>query len=141
MNVIHKLSAALVAIASLTAADHAMARCSKSLQITWWSAGSQWHNFGCRQPSGSWVNLASFYLNSSWKGNWGTVNLYNGTASQISGLTQQGAWVSGCSADDFTGGGNTPVYLNWNGSGLIGMTHPSCNQAFLARLYAETFNN
>jgi hypothetical protein len=141
MNVFRKMSAALVAIASLTAGNDAMAACSKSLQVAWWSGGSQHHWFSCRQPSGSNVILAYFYLNSTTSGNYGTVNLQNGTAAQISGKTQSGGWVSGCSADDFSGGGNSPVYLNWNGSGNIGFSHPSCSQAFLARLYAETFNN
>ena len=141
MNVFRKMSAALVAIASLTAATEAMAACSKSYQGAWWSAGSQHFWLSCTQPSGSNVTLAYFYLNSTSSGNYGTVNLHNGTVAQISGKTQSGGWVSGCSADDFSGGGNTPVYLNWNGSGNIGWPHPSCSQAFQVRLYAETFNN
>lgn len=140
MNVLRKIGAALVAIASLTAANDAMAACSKSRQVPWWSVGSQHHWLSCTQPSGSWVNLAYFYLNDT-PARHATVNLHNGTAAQISGLTQNGSWVSGCYAEDFSGGGNSPVYLNWNGSGNFGSSHPNCSQAFHARLYAETFHN
>ena len=138
MKVFHKLSVALVAIASLTAAGHAMASCSKSKTVAWWSGGQQHYWHSC-WSNGNWLNLAYFFLDSTVQGNYGTVNLYDGTVAQINGKTQSGGWVSGCSADDFTGGGNTPVYLNWNGLNNIGGPNPGCSQAFLARLYAESF--
>ncbi len=133
MNVFRKMSAALVAIASLTAADHAMAACSASWQGSWFS-GPSYPTLTCVNRGAS-VNLANFFFNATSSSNkFGTVNLTGGTSAQIYGLTQGGAYVSGCSADDFTAGGNTPVYLNWNGN-----SSPNCSQASLVRLYAETF--
>lgn len=129
MNVFHKMSAALLAIVSLTTASDAMAHCSTQQQVAW--NGMQTRSLSCQNTS-----LADFWLNPySWKNyQHARVNLTGGTWAQFFGLTQSGAQVTGCSVDDLTAN-NVPVYLNWNG-----YENPSCSQAYLALLSAGTFN-
>jgi hypothetical protein len=129
MNVFRKMTAALLAIFSLAAANDAMAACSTSTQVAWWD--HTYHTLRCQN-----TNLADFQLNpeSSKSYKHAQLNLTGGTWAQIHGLTQSGAYVSGCSADDLSAN-NSPVYLNWNGT-----QNPNCEQAFLALLGAGTFN-
>lgn len=125
MNVFHKVSAALVAIVSLTAASNSLA-CQVGEDISWhWSSPIRTLTCG-----GS--NLATFWLNPN-----GThyqhakINLNPGKSyAQLLGMTQSGAYVSGCSVDDLTPD-NVPAYLNWNGT-----QNPSCAQAYIAHIVA-----
>jgi hypothetical protein len=74
---------------------------------------------------------ADFQLNTRYPGGYNNaiVNLVSGTYAQVLGMTQNGAYVQGCQADDLTAN-NSPVYLNWWN------TVGACQQAFIAELRA-----
>jgi hypothetical protein len=129
MIMFHKAGAALLAVVAFTVGADAMAHCDVQQQKAWRFTPSLYTTLTCWSHN-RWINLADFQLQTN-GGSWpnARVNLTGGTYSQILGLTQSGAYVAGCSADDLTAN-NIPVYLNWNNQ------NAACQQAYLALLAA-----
>ena len=128
MNVFHKVSAALLAIVSLTTATDSMAYCQTGRDITWYWYSHDYVTLSC----GTSGNLATFELNPNGTNHkHARINLLPGKDyAQLLGLTISGAYVTGCSVDDLTPN-NVPAYLNWNGT-----QNPSCSQAYTAHMVA-----
>jgi hypothetical protein len=125
MKLFHQVSAALLAIVSLTTASDSMAYCQTGQDMSWHYLTS-YVTLSCGGQ-----NLADFVLNP--KGTsfqHASVNLLPGRDyAQLLGMTQWGTYVSGCGIDDLTPD-NVPVYLNWNNTQNI------CSQAYIAHMVA-----
>lgn len=128
MKVFHKVSAALLAIVGLTTASDSMA-CQTGRDISWYWYSHDYVTLSCGTPRHA---VATFELNPNGTDHKNArINLLPGPQAdyaQLLGLTQSGAYVSGCSVDDLTPD-NVPAYLNWNGT-----QNPSCAQAYIAHM-------
>jgi hypothetical protein len=128
MNVLHKVSAALLAIVGLTTASDSMAYCQTGKDLSWWGAGPTYVTLSCAGSG----DLATFELNTNGTSHRNArMNLLPGKHyAQIVGYDYSGNSVSGCLADDMTPN-NVPAYLNWGG-----WENPSCSGAFIAHMVA-----
>ena len=126
---LHKVSAALLAIASLTTATDSMAYCQVYRDITWWGNSHDQVTLTCEIPI---RHLATFELNPNGTNHKNAkINLLPGKQyAQLAGLTYSGAYIPGCQVDDLNPD-NVPVKLNWWGT-----ENPSCNQAYTAHMVA-----
>lgn len=120
-------NAALLAVVSLAVAQDAMAYCQTGRDVAWY-----WYQDYITLSCAGSGTLATFELNpNSTLFKNARINLKPGKDyAQLLGLTQSGAYVTGCSVDDLSPN-NVPASLNWNGT-----QNPSCSQAFIAHMVA-----